>query len=147
MRDVARTMTATFEILTKYRSAASIGTVGGRLVADVATPGGAQQNKGPPNAVQGFSTNRDKPVTIKAASLEVRVRPDAERNGRADALVRRVAGLPGVADVRYDREWLARVASGLNTIRHPTERSWDAERKALSPALEEIVGIRQNAGA
>jgi cell division transport system permease protein len=51
------------------------------------------------------------------ASLEVRVRPDAERNGRADALVRRVAGLPGVADVRYDREWLARVASGLNTIR------------------------------
>jgi len=51
------------------------------------------------------------------ASLEVRVRPDAERNGRADTLVTRVAGLPGVADVRYDREWLARVASGLNAIR------------------------------
>ena len=51
------------------------------------------------------------------ASLEVRVSPDAERNGRADALVKRVAGLPGVADVRYDREWLARVASGLSTIR------------------------------
>ena len=51
------------------------------------------------------------------ASLEVRVRPDAEENGRADALVKRVVGLPGVADVRYDREWLARVASGLNTVR------------------------------
>jgi cell division transport system permease protein len=51
------------------------------------------------------------------ASLEVRVRADAERNGRADALVKRVAALPGVADVRYDREWLARVAAGLNTIR------------------------------
>ncbi len=51
------------------------------------------------------------------ASLEVRVRPDAERNGRADALVTRVAGLPGVADVRYDREWLTRVASGLNAVR------------------------------
>ena len=51
------------------------------------------------------------------ASLEVRVSPDAERNGRADALIKRVAGLPGVADVRYDREWLARVASGFNTIR------------------------------
>lgn len=51
------------------------------------------------------------------ASLEVRVRPDAEQNGRADALVKQVAGLPGVADVRYDREWLARVASGLSTIR------------------------------
>ncbi|TMG79115.1 MAG: hypothetical protein E6H78_20640, partial [Betaproteobacteria bacterium] len=35
------------------------------------------------------------------ASLEVRVSPDAERNGRADALIKRVAGLPGVADVRY----------------------------------------------
>jgi len=51
------------------------------------------------------------------ASLEVRVRPDAEQNGRADALVKRVAALPGVADVRYDREWLARVSSGLNAIR------------------------------
>lgn len=51
------------------------------------------------------------------ASLEVRVRPDAEQAGRADALVTRVAVLPGVADVRYDREWLARVSSGLNAIR------------------------------
>ena len=51
------------------------------------------------------------------ASLEVRVRPDAERSGRADAFVKHVATLPGVADVRYDREWLARVASGLNAIR------------------------------
>ena len=53
------------------------------------------------------------------ASLEVRVRPDAERNGRADALVKRVAGLPGVADVRYDREWLARVAAAQH---HPRRR-------------------------
>jgi cell division transport system permease protein len=51
------------------------------------------------------------------ASLEVRVRADAEQNGRADALVKRVAALPGVADVRYDREWLARVSNGLNAIR------------------------------
>ena len=51
------------------------------------------------------------------ASLEVRVRPDAEGNGRADALVKQVATLPGVADVRYDREWLARMANGLNAIR------------------------------
>ena len=50
------------------------------------------------------------------ASLEVRVRQDAEQNGRADALVKRIAALPGVADVRYDREWLARLASGLNAI-------------------------------
>jgi len=51
------------------------------------------------------------------ASLEVRVRPDAEQSGRADELVKRVAAMPGVADVRYDREWLARVAGGLNAMR------------------------------
>jgi lipopolysaccharide export system protein LptA len=32
----------------------------------------ALAQQGPPNALQGFSTNRDKPVNIKAASLEVR---------------------------------------------------------------------------
>lgn len=51
------------------------------------------------------------------ASVEVRVRPAAESDGRAEALVSRIAGLPGVADVRYDREWLARIASGLAAIR------------------------------
>ena len=51
------------------------------------------------------------------ASVEVRVRPDAEADGRAEALVRQLAGMPGVADVRYDREWLARVGAGLETIR------------------------------
>ena len=51
------------------------------------------------------------------ASVEVQVRADAENDGRADALVRRVAMLPGVADVRYDREFLARIASGLAAVR------------------------------
>jgi cell division transport system permease protein len=51
------------------------------------------------------------------ASLEVRVRPEAETDGSAEILVRRLSGMSGVADVRYDREWLARVASGLGTIR------------------------------
>jgi lipopolysaccharide export system protein LptA len=32
----------------------------------------ASAQQGPPNALQGFSTNRDKPVRIQAASLEVR---------------------------------------------------------------------------
>jgi cell division transport system permease protein len=51
------------------------------------------------------------------ASVEVRVRPEAEQDGRAEALVKRVATLPGVADVRYDREWLARLGSGLDAVR------------------------------
>jgi hypothetical protein len=32
----------------------------------------AQKNPGPPNALRGFSQNRDEPVKIRAASLEVR---------------------------------------------------------------------------
>ena len=51
------------------------------------------------------------------ASVEVRVRSEAEADGRADALVRQLAAMPGVADVRYDREWLGRVSAGLETIR------------------------------
>lgn len=51
------------------------------------------------------------------ASVEVQVRPEAEADGRADALVQQLAQMSGVADVRYDREWLARVSSGLDTIR------------------------------
>ena len=51
------------------------------------------------------------------ASIEVRIRADAENDDRADALVRPVATLAGVADVRYDREWLTRIASGLAVVR------------------------------
>jgi len=51
------------------------------------------------------------------ASLEVRVRPDAEQDGRAASLVQRVLTLPGVADVRYDREWLGRLTTLVRTVR------------------------------
>jgi lipopolysaccharide export system protein LptA len=40
--------------------------------AGVALPALAQSSKGPPNALQGFSQNRDQPVQIEAATLEVR---------------------------------------------------------------------------
>ena len=51
------------------------------------------------------------------ASVEVRVRPDAERDGRADKLVASLAAAPGVADVRYDRDWISRVTAGLGAAR------------------------------
>jgi 23S rRNA pseudouridine1911/1915/1917 synthase len=43
--------------------------------------------------------------------------------------------------IRYLDEHLVVVEkpSGLNSVRHPTEREWSRERKTLSPALEEIV--------
>jgi lipopolysaccharide export system protein LptA len=55
---------------------ARIGRFGAAAVVSasmlIACQAGAQPNKGPANALQGFSTNRDKPVRIQAASLEVR---------------------------------------------------------------------------
>ncbi len=51
------------------------------------------------------------------ASLEVRVRPEAEQDGRADALVTRIASLNGVADIRYDRQWIATFAAAVRTVR------------------------------
>jgi lipopolysaccharide export system protein LptA len=47
-------------------SAAALGVFG--------TPLHAQASKGPPNALQGFSQNRDQPVHIEAATLECATR-------------------------------------------------------------------------
>jgi cell division transport system permease protein len=47
------------------------------------------------------------------ASFELRLRPEAQDAPAAvDGLVRSLSGMPGVIDVRYDRDWLAR----LNTV-------------------------------
>jgi cell division transport system permease protein len=51
------------------------------------------------------------------ASIEVQVRPETQGTGRVDALVARLASVPGVADVRYDRQWIARVTAGLAAVR------------------------------
>jgi cell division transport system permease protein len=51
------------------------------------------------------------------ASVEVRVKPEAYQDGRAERLVTRLATAPGVADVRYDRDWLVRVTAGLQAVR------------------------------
>lgn len=50
------------------------------------------------------------------ASIEVRVRTGAEHD-IAEALVKRLLAMPGVADARYDRDWLTRVGAGLGTVR------------------------------
>jgi cell division transport system permease protein len=51
------------------------------------------------------------------ASIEVRVRPAADADGRANGLVAKVMTLPGVVDVRYDKEWIARLTGGLDGLR------------------------------
>ena len=51
------------------------------------------------------------------ASLEVRLRPGPGVSSRVDEFAGRVQQMPGVADVRYDRQWLTRVLSAINVIR------------------------------
>ena len=51
------------------------------------------------------------------ASYEVRLRPTAGAPGPVDELAARLRQSPGVADVRYDREWLDRLLSAVTVIR------------------------------
>lgn len=51
------------------------------------------------------------------ASLEVRLRPGPGVSAAVDSLGARLRTLAGVADVRYDRQWLTRVLSAINIIR------------------------------
>lgn len=50
------------------------------------------------------------------ASYEVRLRPEASATD-VDMLAGRVRTLSGVSDVRYDREWLNRLAAGIGVLR------------------------------
>lgn len=50
------------------------------------------------------------------ASLEVRLQPEADPAG-VEALAQKTAGLPGVADVRYDRRWIQRLMHAVGILR------------------------------
>jgi len=52
------------------------------------------------------------------ASFEVRLHPDRrEASGALDALVTSLTGIAGVADVRYDRQWLGRLNAIIRGMR------------------------------
>jgi lipopolysaccharide export system protein LptA len=51
---------------------AALGLASTEAIAQKTQVQGQVQGQGPPNALQGFSQNRDEPVKIQAASLEVR---------------------------------------------------------------------------
>ena len=50
------------------------------------------------------------------ASVEVRLRPNANPSD-VEALARKAAGLSGVADVRYDRQWIERLMYAVGIVR------------------------------
>jgi len=51
------------------------------------------------------------------ASLEARLRPGPGASAAVDALGNQLRQMPGVADVRFDRQWLNRVMSAITIIR------------------------------
>jgi cell division transport system permease protein len=51
------------------------------------------------------------------ASFEVRLRPGPGAGSGVDILAAQLQQLPGVADVRYDRQWLDRLLSAIRVIR------------------------------
>ena len=63
--------------------------IGVASIIGAADAGAQQKNQGPPNALQGFSQNRDLPVKINAAALEVR---DKDKAATFSGDVRAVQG-------------------------------------------------------
>ena len=63
------------------------------------------------------SAAADMPDNPLPASVEARLRPDADSTTALDTLAGGLSTLPGVADVRFDRGWLARVASLVRIVR------------------------------
>jgi cell division transport system permease protein len=51
------------------------------------------------------------------ASIEARLRPGPGTSAAVDALGSRLREMPGVSDVRYDRQWLNRVLSAIAIVR------------------------------
>jgi cell division transport system permease protein len=51
------------------------------------------------------------------ASYEVRLRSDESSRASADTLASTLRGTGGVSDVRYDREWLDRLLTGVGIVR------------------------------
>jgi 23S rRNA pseudouridine1911/1915/1917 synthase len=51
---------------------------------------------------------------------------------------------PDLVQLRYLDEHVVVVEkpSGINTVRHPSERGWNERRKALSPTLEDLVPLQ-----
>lgn len=88
-----------------YRRLVVLGAAVLALVAAPASPAAAQAAGGVPNALQGFSANRNQPIHIKAATLEVR---DKEKKATFSGNVHVVQGDTTlkckVLDVFYDQD-------------------------------------------
>ena len=71
------------------------------------------------------------------ASFEIRV-SEAGMAGGADALAASLAALPGVADVRFDRQWLSRLIAVITALR---TAGWIAALALVLGAATTVVAV------
>ena len=67
-----------------------------------------------PDLAQTLGGMQENPLP---ASLDVRLRSATGESAPIDALVTRMRTMPGVADVRYDQDWLDRLLRGVRVLR------------------------------
>jgi lipopolysaccharide export system protein LptA len=102
----------------------------------------AQRDPGPPNALQGFSQNRDEPVKIRAASLELREK-DKMATFTGDVYV-----LQGDTEMRckvlvvsYETETVTRTANAA-----PSEPGGDRQVRLIE-AKGDVVVVQKDQNA
>lgn len=71
------------------------------------------------------------------ASFEVRLTEEGMADG-AESLASSIATLPGVADVRYDRRWLARLVAAITALR---SAGWVAALALVLGAATTVVAV------
>jgi lipopolysaccharide export system protein LptA len=103
-------------------------------------PPAADANKGPPNALQGFSQNRDEPVHIESATLEVR---DKEKYATFSGDVRVKQGDTNMRSqtlvVFYDQDKAAPSATGAKPMQAATPGPGGAQKIKRLEARGDVI--------
>jgi len=79
------------------------------------------------------------------ASLDVRLRSTSGASDPIDALVTRMRTMPGVADVRYDKDWLDRLLRGVRMLRAVGFALGGALLLAAALTITNVVRLALNA--
>ncbi len=79
------------------------------------------------------------------ASLDVRLRSTSGASDPIDALVTRMRATPGVADVRYDKDWLDRLLRGVRLLRAVGFALGGALLLAAALTITNVVRLALNA--
>ena len=95
-----------------------------------------------PDLAQTLGALQENPLP---ASLDVRLRSTSGASGPIEALVTRMRTAPGVADVRYDKDWLDRLLRGVRVLRLVGFALGGALLLAAALTITNVVRLARNA--